>query len=60
MLELIRVLLGYCLECRMPKQVGEFSVTGWKHHLFICDTCLQEKAHKVGKPMPPETAPSHV
>ena len=53
MLELVRIYLGYCFECRNAGLVGEYKVTGWRHHLVTCAACLQQKATKLGSAMPP-------
>jgi hypothetical protein len=47
MLELVRVFLGYCHDCRQPKVVGEFKLPGWHHAFNICDTCMQKKTDKL-------------
>jgi hypothetical protein len=53
-LELIRVYLGYCFECRTAALVGEYKVTGWRHHVVTCAPCLQAKADKLGQAIPPK------
>ena len=40
MLELLRIYLGYCSECRLPTMVGEFTVQGWKHRFTLCSACV--------------------
>ena len=47
MLELLRVFLGYCINCRLPKIVGEFKILGWKHTFNLCSGCVQAQANKV-------------
>lgn len=47
MLELIRVFLGYCSNCRLPKMVGEFKIIGWQHVFNLCDSCLKKPYDKL-------------
>jgi len=39
--------LGYCSVCGLPAQVGQFSLTGWKHGFFVCSRCLQRLCERV-------------
>lgn len=47
MLELMRIYLGYCLNCRRPTIVGEFQLFGWRHRFTLCDVCIGEMQKKV-------------
>ena len=47
MLELVRVYLGYCSNCRLPKIVGDFRIPGWQHVFPICDSCMQKQTDKL-------------
>lgn len=49
MFELIRVFLGYCMNCRLPKVVGEFKLLGWKHSFNLCSICLRERKEELEK-----------
>lgn len=40
MFELLRVYLGYCLQCRRATVVGEFKLSCWKHSFTMCSSCL--------------------
>jgi hypothetical protein len=51
MLELIRVFLGYCMDCRLPTVVGEFRLPGWKHSFNCCTSCLQKQIQKLHNEM---------
>jgi len=52
MFELIRVFLGYCLNCRRACMVGEFKLAGWRHVFNLCDFCLKEQREKLLAQMP--------
>jgi len=47
MLELVRTFLGYCINCRLPKIVGEFKLLGWKHTFNMCDQCMQTQTERL-------------
>jgi hypothetical protein len=49
MLELLRIYLGYCSECRLPAMVGEFQVQGWKHRFTMCSACIGTVKSKLDK-----------
>jgi len=49
MLEMVKVYLGYCFNCRRPAMVGEFKLPGWKHVFPMCSYCMQSIADKLVK-----------
>jgi len=49
MFELVRVFLGYCINCRRACTVGEFKVAGWHHVFNLCEHCLQKKIEELNR-----------